>query len=163
MSILAQGLTVAVKKHLQISFKKKTIQAQPITHILMIRTFHFIISFHLQMQQPVASSNVATIFVLFKQTCIAHDSNAFISVGEESAGFEQEIVLLYCNIHCVIFCLTEVIMGSAVERTDEHVREYLIYRGFTSTLKHLDSDIKADKEKGFRVRSGEMDGSVCSD
>uniref|UniRef100_A0A674A0B2 WD repeat-containing protein 91 n=1 Tax=Salmo trutta TaxID=8032 RepID=A0A674A0B2_SALTR len=42
-------------------------------------------------------------------------------------------------------------MGSAVERTDEHVREYLIYRGFTSTLKHLDSDMKADKEKGFRV------------
>ncbi|XP_062268799.1 WD repeat-containing protein 91 isoform X2 [Platichthys flesus] len=42
-------------------------------------------------------------------------------------------------------------MGSAVERTDEHVREYLIYRGFTSTMKHLDSDIKADKEKGFRV------------
>ncbi|CDQ96399.1 unnamed protein product [Oncorhynchus mykiss] len=42
-------------------------------------------------------------------------------------------------------------MGSAVERTDEHVREYLIYRGFTGTLKHLDSDMKADKEKGFRV------------
>uniref|UniRef100_A0A8P4FWK1 WD repeat-containing protein 91 n=1 Tax=Dicentrarchus labrax TaxID=13489 RepID=A0A8P4FWK1_DICLA len=42
-------------------------------------------------------------------------------------------------------------MGSAVERTDEHVREYLVYRGFTSTLKHLDSEVKADKEKGFRV------------
>ncbi|XP_072228707.1 WD repeat-containing protein 91 [Leuresthes tenuis] len=42
-------------------------------------------------------------------------------------------------------------MGSAVERTDEHVREYLIYRGFTNTLKHLDSEIKSDKEKGFRV------------
>ncbi|XP_078018418.1 WD repeat-containing protein 91 [Epinephelus lanceolatus] len=42
-------------------------------------------------------------------------------------------------------------MGSAVERTDEHVREYLIYRGFTNTLKYLDSEIKADKEKGFRV------------
>uniref|UniRef100_A0A3B5AKA9 WD repeat-containing protein 91 n=1 Tax=Stegastes partitus TaxID=144197 RepID=A0A3B5AKA9_9TELE len=42
-------------------------------------------------------------------------------------------------------------MGSAVERTDEHVKEYLIYRGFTNTLKHLDSEIKADKEKGFRV------------
>uniref|UniRef100_A0AAQ5YKL5 WD repeat-containing protein 91 n=1 Tax=Amphiprion ocellaris TaxID=80972 RepID=A0AAQ5YKL5_AMPOC len=42
-------------------------------------------------------------------------------------------------------------MGSTVERTDEHVREYLIYRGFTNTLKHLDSEIKADKEKGFRV------------
>uniref|UniRef100_A0A3Q1GB07 WD repeat domain 91 n=1 Tax=Acanthochromis polyacanthus TaxID=80966 RepID=A0A3Q1GB07_9TELE len=45
----------------------------------------------------------------------------------------------------------EGIMGSTVERTDEHVREYLIYRGFTNTLKHLDSEIKADKEKGFRV------------
>ncbi|XP_068608705.1 WD repeat-containing protein 91 [Brachionichthys hirsutus] len=42
-------------------------------------------------------------------------------------------------------------MGSAVERTEEHLREYLIYRGFTNTLKHLDGDIKADKEKGFRV------------
>ncbi|XP_069025176.1 WD repeat-containing protein 91 [Embiotoca jacksoni] len=42
-------------------------------------------------------------------------------------------------------------MGSAVERTDEHVREYLIYRGFTGTLKHLDGEIKSDKEKGFRV------------
>uniref|UniRef100_A0A672F5T1 WD repeat-containing protein 91 n=1 Tax=Salarias fasciatus TaxID=181472 RepID=A0A672F5T1_SALFA len=42
-------------------------------------------------------------------------------------------------------------MASTVERTDEHVREYLIYRGFTSTLKHLDTEIKADKEKGFRV------------
>ena len=43
-------------------------------------------------------------------------------------------------------------MGSAVERTDEHVREYLVYRGFTSTLKHLDTEIKADKEKGLRVQ-----------
>uniref|UniRef100_A0A3B4CM78 WD repeat-containing protein 91 n=1 Tax=Pygocentrus nattereri TaxID=42514 RepID=A0A3B4CM78_PYGNA len=42
-------------------------------------------------------------------------------------------------------------MASAVERTDDVVREYLIYRGFTSTLKHLDVEIKADKEKGFRV------------
>ncbi|XP_077479598.1 WD repeat-containing protein 91 [Stigmatopora argus] len=42
-------------------------------------------------------------------------------------------------------------MGSAVERTDEHVRDYLIFRGFTNTLKNLDSEIKADKEKGFRV------------
>ncbi|TSK72057.1 WD repeat-containing protein 91 [Bagarius yarrelli] len=42
-------------------------------------------------------------------------------------------------------------MASAVERMDDLVREYLIYRGFTSTLKHLDSEVKADKEKGFRV------------
>ncbi|MCI4386870.1 hypothetical protein PGIGA_G00067740 [Pangasianodon gigas] len=45
----------------------------------------------------------------------------------------------------------DVRMASAVERTDDLVREYLIYRGFTSTLKHLDTEIKADKEKGFRV------------
>ncbi|XP_062410520.1 WD repeat-containing protein 91 [Sardina pilchardus] len=45
----------------------------------------------------------------------------------------------------------EAKMASAVERTDDLVREYLIYRGFTSTLKHLDSEIKTDKEKGFRV------------
>ncbi|XP_053096123.1 WD repeat-containing protein 91 isoform X2 [Pangasianodon hypophthalmus] len=45
----------------------------------------------------------------------------------------------------------DVRMASAVERTDDLVREYLIYRGFTGTLKHLDAEIKADKEKGFRV------------
>lgn len=45
----------------------------------------------------------------------------------------------------------DVKMASAVERTDDLVREYLIYRGFTSTLKLLDSEIKTDKEKGFRV------------
>lgn len=66
--------------------------------------------------------------------------------------------------HCIIlfFAGSEVTMGSAVERTDEHVREYLIYRGFTSTLKHLDSDIKADKEKGFRVQSANIDDGSFS-
>ncbi|KAJ1166471.1 hypothetical protein NDU88_006871 [Pleurodeles waltl] len=42
-------------------------------------------------------------------------------------------------------------MGAAVERTDELVREYLIFRGFTTTLKQFDADVKANKEKGFRV------------
>ncbi|XP_062838929.1 WD repeat-containing protein 91 isoform X1 [Anolis carolinensis] len=42
-------------------------------------------------------------------------------------------------------------MAAAAERTDELVREYLLFRGFTSTLKQLDAEIKADKEKGFRV------------
>ncbi|RXM94433.1 WD repeat-containing protein 91 [Acipenser ruthenus] len=46
-------------------------------------------------------------------------------------------------------------MGSAVERTDELVREYLIFRGFTSSLRHLDVEIKADKEKGFRTARSE--------
>ncbi|XP_041091414.1 WD repeat-containing protein 91-like isoform X1 [Polyodon spathula] len=50
-----------------------------------------------------------------------------------------------------IFSEFEETMGSAVERTDELVREYLIFRGFTSSLRHLDVEIKADKEKGFRV------------
>lgn len=43
-------------------------------------------------------------------------------------------------------------MAQAVERTDELVREYLLFRGFTHTLRQLDAEIKADKEKGFRVR-----------
>ncbi|KAJ7329967.1 hypothetical protein JRQ81_016141 [Phrynocephalus forsythii] len=42
-------------------------------------------------------------------------------------------------------------MAAAAERTDELVREYLLFRGFTNTLKQLDAEIKADKEKGFRV------------
>ncbi|MEE6477818.1 hypothetical protein FKM82_011640 [Ascaphus truei] len=42
-------------------------------------------------------------------------------------------------------------MTSAVERTDELVREYLTFRGFTNTLKYFEADIKVDKEKGFRV------------
>ncbi|CAI9563155.1 unnamed protein product [Staurois parvus] len=42
-------------------------------------------------------------------------------------------------------------MTSAVERTDDLVREYLTFRGFTNTLKYFEADIKADKEKGFRV------------
>lgn len=48
-------------------------------------------------------------------------------------------------------------MAAAVERTDELVREYLLFRGFTATLKQLDVEIKADKEKGFRVRAAEKD------
>uniref|UniRef100_A0A8C8GPW5 ARMC9 CTLH-like domain-containing protein n=1 Tax=Oncorhynchus tshawytscha TaxID=74940 RepID=A0A8C8GPW5_ONCTS len=41
--------------------------------------------------------------------------------------------------------------GQLSKRTDEHVREHLIYRGFTSTRKHLNSDMKADKANGFRI------------
>ncbi|KAH1187203.1 hypothetical protein KIL84_019952 [Mauremys mutica] len=42
-------------------------------------------------------------------------------------------------------------MAAAAERTDELVREYLLFRGFTGALKQLDAEIKADREKGFRV------------
>ncbi|KAJ0057674.1 hypothetical protein NL108_011605, partial [Boleophthalmus pectinirostris] len=56
-------------------------------------------------------------------------------------------MLCYSGAPCGVVCA----MASAVERTDELVREYLIYRGFTNALKHLDSDLKVDRDKGFRV------------
>lgn len=34
---------------------------------------------------------------------------------------------------------------------DELVREYLLFRGFSNTLKSFDAELKADKDKGFRV------------
>ena len=34
---------------------------------------------------------------------------------------------------------------------DDLVREYLLYRGFSGTMKIFDSELKADKDKGFRV------------
>uniref|UniRef100_A0A8C5QSC9 WD repeat-containing protein 91 n=1 Tax=Leptobrachium leishanense TaxID=445787 RepID=A0A8C5QSC9_9ANUR len=42
-------------------------------------------------------------------------------------------------------------MTSAVELTDDLVREYLTFRGFTNTLKFFEADIKTDKEKGLRT------------
>lgn len=47
-------------------------------------------------------------------------------------------------------------MAAAAERTDELVREYLLFRGFTAALKQLDAEIKADREKGFRVSGGRV-------
>jgi len=34
---------------------------------------------------------------------------------------------------------------------DELVKEYILFRGFTSTLRTFDADLKSEKEKGFRV------------
>lgn len=34
---------------------------------------------------------------------------------------------------------------------DELIKEYLVFRGFTSTLRSLENDLKNDKDKGFRV------------
>lgn len=34
---------------------------------------------------------------------------------------------------------------------DELIREYLLFRGFGSTVKSFDSDLKSDKEKSFRA------------
>lgn len=38
-----------------------------------------------------------------------------------------------------------------IQLVDELVREYLLFRGFSSTLKAFDNDLKSDKDKGFRV------------
>ena len=34
---------------------------------------------------------------------------------------------------------------------DDLIREYLLFRGFASSLKAFDVEIKAEKEKGFRA------------
>ena len=41
---------------------------------------------------------------------------------------------------------------SCVQQMDELVKEYLLYRGFSGTLKALDADLRLDKDKSFRVR-----------
>lgn len=38
-----------------------------------------------------------------------------------------------------------------VQHLDELIREYLVYRGFGTTVKAFDVDLKTDKEKSFRV------------
>ncbi|KAF7269893.1 hypothetical protein GWI33_017098 [Rhynchophorus ferrugineus] len=38
-----------------------------------------------------------------------------------------------------------------VQYIDELIREYLVFRGFASTLKSFDGDLKVDKDKSFRV------------
>lgn len=43
-------------------------------------------------------------------------------------------------------------MASAAGALDEAVKEYLVYRGFTNTLKQFELEKKDDKDKGFRVR-----------
>lgn len=43
-------------------------------------------------------------------------------------------------------------MAFAVGALDEAVREYLLYRGFTQSLKAFDVERKDDKDKGFSFR-----------
>nr|SVE93038.1 EOG090X0719 [Moina brachiata] len=39
---------------------------------------------------------------------------------------------------------------SSIQQMDELVKEYLLYRGFTGTIRILDSELKLDKDKAFR-------------
>lgn len=43
---------------------------------------------------------------------------------------------------------------AAVGGLDEAIKEYLLYRGFTQSLKWFEQERKDDKDKGFRVRKG---------
>lgn len=38
-----------------------------------------------------------------------------------------------------------------VQYVDALIREYILFRGFSNTLKTFDSELKTDKDKGFRV------------
>ncbi|XP_071487234.1 WD repeat-containing protein 91-like [Diadema antillarum] len=42
-------------------------------------------------------------------------------------------------------------MSEAVQRMDELIRDYMLYRGLTSTLKSFDAELKNDKDKAFRA------------
>ena len=43
-------------------------------------------------------------------------------------------------------------MAGAVPVLDEIIKEYLLFRGFTSSLKSFETDLKGDKDKSFKVR-----------
>lgn len=43
-------------------------------------------------------------------------------------------------------------MAAAVPMLDDVIKEYLVFRGFSNTLKSFESDLKADKDKSFKVR-----------
>lgn len=40
---------------------------------------------------------------------------------------------------------------AAITFADDLVRDYLLFRGFVNALKAFDTEIKTDKDKGFRV------------
>ena len=43
-------------------------------------------------------------------------------------------------------------MAAAAGALDEAIKEYLVYRGYTSTLKAFEQERKEDRDKGLRVR-----------
>ena len=40
---------------------------------------------------------------------------------------------------------------SHIQYLDELVKDYLLFRGLSQTLRTLDNELKLDKDKGFRV------------
>ena len=49
-------------------------------------------------------------------------------------------------------------MATAVGALDDAIREYLVFRGFTNTLKQFESEKKDDKDKNFRVKQADCTG-----
>lgn len=44
-------------------------------------------------------------------------------------------------------------MVESVERMDEMVKDYLLFRGMTNSFKAFEIDLKNDKDRSFRVRN----------
>ncbi|XP_063239481.1 WD repeat-containing protein 91 [Bacillus rossius redtenbacheri] len=61
-----------------------------------------------------------------------------------------EIVCQKC-VELKIYTIIVTNEMSHIQYMDELIREYLLFRGFGGTLKAFDSDLKTDKDKGFRV------------
>lgn len=40
---------------------------------------------------------------------------------------------------------------SCMQQMDELVKEYLLFRGFSGTVRALETDLKSEKDKAFRV------------
>lgn len=51
-------------------------------------------------------------------------------------------------------------MAAGAPGVDELIREYLLFRGFTNTLRTFETEIKNDKDKSFRVSVSR--NSVCT-
>lgn len=49
-------------------------------------------------------------------------------------------------------------MATAIGALDDAIKEYLVFRGFTNTLKQFESEKKDDKDKNFRVKQADCTG-----
>ena len=56
---------------------------------------------------------------------------------------DRDVTKRKVNVNCK--------MATAVGALDDAIKEYLVYRGFTNTLKQFESEKKDDKDKNFRV------------
>lgn len=57
------------------------------------------------------------------------------------------------NFHIILHKsgVADALKMAHLQYMEELIREYLVFRGFASTLKTFDAELKTDKEKSFRV------------